>query len=183
MCVNYSYLAMSGEKLRVELYVRSLVPRQNRSRQSTVLNQLKSLSIEDKIVDYDLVVCGKRLPANPGDARTTFGTYLLNRITVFELWAAQNDISLNALFDRRRIDSTITGETGTELVFPTMVLAEYEGTDLRFVTPCETADRTWRVTDRLRVLEEGREPTDVEPLPDARSEKSSHEDRLTLPRE
>lgn len=174
---------MPGEQPRVELYVRSLVPRENRSRQSTVLDQLKRLAIEDEIVDYEVLVCGKRLPANPGDAQTAFGTYLLNRITVFELWAAQNDISLDTLFERRHVDSTYTGETGTELVFPTMVLAEYEGTDLRFVSPCETGDRTWRVTDRLRVLEQAHDPAAVESLPDARADDPDHEDQLTFPRE
>jgi hypothetical protein len=164
--VDYSH-PMSGTGTRLELYVRSLAPRGRRSHQAAVLDRLQTLSMNDEIADYEVYVCGKRLPANPEETRTEFGAYLHNRIAVFELWAAQNEIPLESLFRRQRIDSTLSGESAPELIVPTMLLAEYEGTALQFVAPCETEHRSWSVADRLKRIDGQEAQDDTEPLDDA----------------
>lgn len=160
---------MSASDPTVELYLRSLSPQGNRARQRAVLERLKTLDIEGEIAGYDVHVCGQYLPANPDEMQTEFGTFLRNQIAVFELWAAKNELPLASLFRRRTVESSYTDESYIELVVPTMVLAEYEGSVLRFVTPCETDDRSWAVTDRLKNLPERDTPDGIDPLPDARS--------------
>lgn len=177
---------MSGRETTVELYVRSLSPQGNRSRQRAVLERLKTLDIEGEIGGYDVHVCGQFLPANPDEMKTEFGSYLRNQIAVFELWAAKNELPLDSLFRRREVESTYTDESYTELVVPTMVLAEYEESTLRFVAPCETDEGVWTVTDRLKALPEGDVPAGIEPLPDARSpppeDEASGTERDVTPR-
>lgn len=158
---------MSGTGKQLELYVRSLAPRGRRSQQAAVLDRLQTLSMNDEIADYEVYVCGKRLPANPEETRTDFGAYLHNRIAVFELWAAHNDIPLDSLFRRQRIDSTLSGESEPELIVPTMLLAEYEGSSLQFVAPCETDTRSWSVVDRVKTIDGRKAQDDTEPLEDA----------------
>jgi hypothetical protein len=160
---------MSASDQTIELYLRSLSPQGNRARQRAVLERLKTLDIEGEIGGYDVHVCGKCLPANPDEMQTKFGTFLRNQIAVFELWAAKNELPLDSLFQRQKIESSYTGESYTELVVPTMVLVEYEGSTLRFVTPCKTDDQNWTVTDRLKVLPDQDIPDGIEALPDARS--------------
>lgn len=158
---------MSGTGIRLELYVRSLAPRGRRSHQAAVLDRLKTLSMDGEIADYSVYVCGKRLPANPENTRTALGDYLHNRIAVFELWAAKNGIPLDSVFRRQRIDSTLSGESDPELVVPTMLLAEYEGSSLRFVAPCETNSRSWTVAERLKTLNKQEDPDETAALSDA----------------
>lgn len=158
---------MTSTGTQLELYVRSLAPRGRRSHHNAVLDKLKALSMENEISEYSVYVCGKRLPANPEDTRTDFGAFLHGRIAVVELWAATNDIPLGSLFRRQHIDSSLCGESGPELVLPSMLLAEYEGSSLRFVAPCETEKRSWTVADRLQALSEANLSDETEPLPNA----------------
>jgi hypothetical protein len=132
-----------------------------------VLDRLETLSTEAVIDEYRVYVCGRQIPAEPADTRTSFGAFLHDRIGVIERWAGQNDIPIASLFRRHQIDSTLCDESGTALVLPTMVLAEYEGSSLRFVAPCETEQRSWTVLDRLQALGSGETSDQTEPLPNA----------------
>jgi len=151
---------MTGDLRRgvhAELYVRSLAPRGATDEQAAVLETLEALSDRDTLADYQVHVCGEQLPATHADAGTAFGQYLLNRIAVFSEWAERNGCSLGKLYERRSIDSAFTGTTHDVIRLPTMALAEYEGTDLRFVAPCTIDGETISVRDRIDELLAGRE--------------------------
>lgn len=154
--------------VHVELYVRSLAPRGLQEGQRAVLETIESLEASGTLTDHRLYVCGAEIPATPVETATEFGEFLLNRTAVFSAWADQNDVSLGKLFEHRSIDSSITGEHRETLVFPVMALAEYEGTDLRFVAPCTVDGTTVTVRDRLDELRAGIE-VESDLLPDAHS--------------
>lgn len=161
---------MTGDPSRgvhAELYVRSLAPRGAEDRQATVLETLDKLADRGALVDYDVRVCGQHVPATPAEAGTDFGRYLLNRIAVFSEWADRNGYSLDPLYDHQRIDSSITGYTRDVITMPVMALAEYEGADLRFVTPCAVDGEIVTVEDRLDELRTGGD-VETTSLPDAR---------------
>lgn len=163
---------MSGstsEGVTAELYVRSLAPRGVRPKQEAVIDSLEQLTDGGPLDGYTVHVCGKQAPATPADATTEFGTFLLNRVAVFTQWAEMNDASLGSLFQRRTVDSELTGEHGEVLDLPVMALAEYEGSALRFVTPCSGPEREWTVQQRLHALERTAEPDTSDRLPGARA--------------
>ncbi len=172
---------MTGETpegVHAELYVRSLAPRGAADEQATVVETLDKLSDRTTLADYQVHVCGEHLPATPAETQTTFGQYLLNRIAVFTEWAQRNDCSFGKLFERRTVDSALTGATRDVITLPMMTLAEYDGTDLRFVSPCSVDGETVSVRDRLDELLAG---SDVEttPLADARVDSPDTTIRLT----
>lgn len=150
--------------VHAELYVRSLAPRGVRAQQQGVIERLEHLTERGTIEGYAVHVCGKQVPAEPDAAVTDFGAHLLDRVAVFEAWARRNGWSLGGLFDRRELDSAITGEHTEVLVMPVMALAEYEGDDLRFVAPCSTGGTECSVQDRLDDLLAGDPPVEADPL-------------------
>ena len=170
LCVLFTSL-MTGSSRRgvyAELYVRSLAPRGVMDRQQAVLDSVATLAARETLTDYRVYVCGSEIPATPAETTTEFGEYLLERTAVFAAWADRNGYSLGTLFERRSVHSSLTGQHRETLVFPVMALAEYVGTDLRFVAPCSADDETVTVHDRLAELAAG---IDVETtvLPDVRA--------------
>lgn len=144
----------SGEDgVRIELYVRSLSPRDSRRRIEAIVATLDRLVDAGTLAEYRVLLTGAELPAAPADAITGYGSYLLNRVAVFQEWATATGRSLDALFERRTVDSAYTGEEYDALVAPTAVMAEYEGGDLRFVAPCDEDGEHVTIRERLEDLE------------------------------
>jgi len=175
----YQMPGSTTEGVHAELYVRSLAPRGVRERQAAVLERLETLVDHGTIADYTVHVCGRELPASPAEAVTEFGTFLLNRIAVFTEWADRNGWTLDSLFETERIESRITGQKHERVEMPVMLLAEYEGRDLRFVSPCSNEATNWSVVDRLDELAaEDAQPERAEPLRRARADPP---DRSAVP--
>lgn len=148
---------------RAELYVRSLLPDGHTQQQAAVIDRLQGLSDTDILSDITVQVIGRQIPSTPAEARTELGLFALNRVSVFQEWAKRNDCSLEPAFQVRSVDSEISGEQYRALVFPVQLLAEYEGSDLRCVTPHTTDGETVTVMDRLAMLE-GEEESTFTPL-------------------
>ncbi|WP_336337831.1 HTH domain-containing protein [Haloarcula brevis] len=144
---------------RAELYVRSLLPDGHTQQQAAILDRLEWLSDADVLSDISVQVIGRQLPSTPAEARTEFGLFALNRVSVFQEWAKRNDCSLEPAFRVRSVDSELSGEQYRALVFPIQLLAEYEGSELRCVTPHTADGETVTVTDRLAMLEGEEEAT------------------------
>ena len=158
----------------VELYVRSLAPRNVLDGQRAVLEFVEQLAGNGRLSGYTVHVCGREIPATPAETVTDFGEFLLNRVAAFSAWADRNGYSLGTLFDRRTLKSSLTGEHRETIVVPVMALAEYEGPDLRFVTPCSIEGTTVTVQDRLDELYVGaqRDTTAVSDVRTAPAEES-----------
>jgi hypothetical protein len=140
------------DEVRVELYVRSLLPGQARKQQDAVIDQLSNLEAAGVIDEYSVLVWGKHAPATPAEARTDAGLFALNRVAVFSEWAKQNGLSVEDHFERRTIDSDITADTYNALRFPVMTYAEYRGDDLVFVAPASGETHHFSIPDRLDAL-------------------------------
>ena len=142
----------------VELYVRSLAPRTARDRLERVVGRLTEFDREGTIESLSVRVTGKAIPATPAACVTGYGTFLCNRVAVFEEWATRSGRSLAGRFERRSVHSQFTGEDYEAIVWPELALAEYVDGDLRFVTPC-VGEEPVTVEDRLESLA-GATPTD-----------------------
>jgi len=146
----------------VELYVRSLAPRSDRTRLHETVARLQELADAGSLREFSVVLSGKAIPPTPAETVTELGAYLCNRVAVFREWARATGRSVGATFQRRSVHSTFTGDDYDAVVLPDVLLAEYEGDDLRFVAPCREDGDAVTVTDRLDALEAGAptEPTD-----------------------
>lgn len=138
--------------VRVELYVRSLSPRESRRAIERVVERLDRLVDDGAITEFRVVPTGAAVPPTPADAVTEFSEFVLHRIAVFEDWARATGRSLGNLFERRSVTSSFTGEDHDAIHMPTMVMAEYGGAALRFVAPCFADGERVTVEDRLDEL-------------------------------
>jgi len=136
------------EPPRLELYLRSLAPATGRDEQDRVVQRLHDLDDDDRIKGFDVRLCGDCVCPRAETARTDPGRRLLGRYERFEEWAEGAGYDL-AGFQRREVDSVLTGTTVTGIAFPRMVLAEYRGGSLTFVAPAANGTETVTVRDRL----------------------------------
>lgn len=141
----------TGE-IRVEVFVRSLRPQRWQGPQNRLLDRLEGLVERDVIDGFDVLVWGESAPASRADARTDFGRYVLDRVGDFRAWAEANGRSVEAVFDLRSVDSSITGETHRRLALPAMLMAEYHDGRLACVTPHERGGETVPLGDRVTEL-------------------------------
>lgn len=139
---------MSGNEPRLELYLRSLAPTAARDSQENLLERLEALDAADRIRGYDVRLCGDCVCPDSATADTEPGRRLLDRYDRFQAWAEECDRDLVA-FSEREVDSLLTGTTITGIVFPHVVLAEYEDGELSFVAPSANGSEEVTVQDRL----------------------------------
>ncbi len=157
------------EGVHVELYVRSLAPHGGLPQQRAVLDTLAHLRQRGIVEDYEVIVCGRQMPATAREVATEFGRFLIERIGVFAEWAEQNGWSLEETFKRRTIDSSITEQTTDVVTLPVMALAEYDSDHLRFVAPVTGEESQWTVQDRLDALRREGAPDSADRLSGART--------------
>ncbi len=168
---------MSGshaEGVQIEVFVRSLAPRGAEQPQESVVRALERLTERGTVDDYTVTVCGKEVPVDREYAPTSICEHLLSCIDAFEAWAERNDRELTGVFDRKEVYSSITGDDHTCRIAPILAMAEYEGEDLRFVTPSTGRGGRVTVLDRVEELERGVDRAEVDPLPGVRDENQSH---------
>lgn len=135
----------------VELYVRSLASPGSCDVLDSVLDRLERLEETGHITAYTVEIWGKELTVSTAN-RTEAGRQVLGRLSSFVEWADRTEHSLEC-FDRRRVHSEMIEESYQSIRLPTMVLAEYEGEQLRHVAPCRDGETVVTISDRLDALE------------------------------
>lgn len=148
---------------RADLYVRSLSYPAAYSQQECLVDRLSELERDGVISGFDLHVWGKQLVLSEAVARTETGRRLLDRFNRFHQWAEAYSRPIGSFFEFKEIQSELTGDEYTAVVFPVAVLAEYVDDELVFVAPCSVDGAVCSIDDRLDDLAAGRTDT-VEPL-------------------
>lgn len=148
---------------RAELYVRSLLPEGSRDQWYAVYDRVDALADGGRIRDCSVQVWGKQAPATRADARTDAGVYALDRVSAFREWARKNGRSVDVAFEKRTVDSELTGDHYRSVVFPTLLLAEYRDGKLACVTPHADDGSVTTVQERLAAIENGT-ATEFEPV-------------------
>ncbi|MFT4923701.1 MAG: hypothetical protein ACI8XM_002931 [Haloarculaceae archaeon] len=145
---------MKSTTRRVELYVRSLASRTGEGPQERAIDCLRQFDTGGFVDSFTIRVWGNQIGLTSTAVETDRGADILDRIGAFREWASRNDVSLEAFFDSRETESHLTGESHTSLRLPVLVMAEYEGDDVAYVTPHERDDTVHTVDDRLDELGE-----------------------------
>lgn len=140
---------------RLELYVRSLLPRGCQGRQETTLRRLEELEASGAVDDVGVVVWGRGLDVSTDAPRTDAGEEIHRRVDAFQEWASDQGLSLRTCFSSRQVSSDITGEEYDALLFPSMALAAFREGAVEFVAPCTDGDAVCTVTDLLEAFERG----------------------------
>jgi hypothetical protein len=133
-------MTMSDTSRRVELYVRSQAGSGIQGVQRGVVDQLSVFERRGDIDGFELRVWGTEVcPSMPHDG-DSFERSTVGRVSRFEQWATENDVSLETAFRHHRIDSAVSGERATVVTLPSLFLAVYEDDRLVDVAPCATGD-------------------------------------------
>lgn len=136
---------------RLGLYVRSLGLPGLRTKQEAVVERLNQLGANGTIDDYTVDIWGKQVVESDAESTET-GRRILSRIEEFRGWARAHEVSLEPSLRTDTVRSEITDEEYTRVALPAMTLAEYDGDELRFVSPCSDGERVVTVTDRLEAI-------------------------------
>jgi len=131
------------------LWVRSLNPDGAGPRRDRAIARLRDLADRGRLDDATVRLWGKRIRPGTAAARTDHGARILDRVERFRSWARREGYSLRPFVQDRARDGR------TELLLPTMALAEYAGGELRFVSPCANAEEGHTVFDRIEALDDG----------------------------
>ena len=147
----------------MELYVRSLAPASVHENHRRVLDRLEEL---DERPDCAVTVRVWGAGVDTDLARKTeAGREILDRLEAFTDWVDPAGYSFLPLIETHPTTTLVTAETTDRIVFPTMVLAEYEDGTLRHVAPATDGERVRTVGDRLDELEATTSPSPERPGP------------------
>jgi hypothetical protein len=100
----------------------------------------------------DVNVWGEAIELSTVAAETERGQELLETVSRFRDWAARNGASLDGAFLNRETKSRLTGRTHTTLRLPSVAMAEYEGEEIRTVTPHRRDGTVKTVQERVETL-------------------------------
>lgn len=133
---------------RLELYVRSLAPRDIRESQDQIFETLQSLEEADRISEFEVVVCGDCICPSSPTAATTIGQRLLDCYESINEWASEADRELVG-FEKRETSSMIRETTVESISFPKILLVEIRDGSVSFVAPSKSETEKTTVLDRL----------------------------------
>lgn len=143
-----------SEDVRVEVFLRSLgAPVGCQDQQSTVIRTLDRLEEAGVVSASTVSVWGDRIYLSDRCSRTPVGEFVLGKIDEFTGWARERD-GVELEFERREVDSSITGETYEMIRPPSVCLAVYAADELTGVFPCSMGDRELCVQSYLSELAE-----------------------------
>lgn len=138
---------------RVELYVRSLSYPVTYGQRGGVIERLQDLESAGLISGFDVSVWGRELVISGTTVATETGRRLIDRYRTIRTWAEGEPDAVDSPFEVKRVDSRITGDEYTAVVFPFAIMAEFVDSELVHVTPCTEDGALCSVTERLEVLE------------------------------
>lgn len=143
----------STPETRLELCVRSLLPRGCRGRQEATLERLGRLEASGAVDDVDVVVWGRGLDVSSDATWAGAGRDIRDRVDAFNEWARERGFSLRTCFSSRRVRSELVDEEYEALLFPAMALAAFRDDAVAFVAPCTDGETTYTVGDLLDAIE------------------------------
>lgn len=153
--------------IRFDVFVRSLGPSHcHHDRQSSVLDRIDRLERTGVIDTSRVTVWGDSVCVSECCLTNRSAGGIRDRIETFRRWARENDhVSIG--FERREIDSSITGESFDVIDLPTMCLAVYVDSRLDGLFPVEVGGEGWTVDTYLDWFERTRGTTEAKAIADA----------------
>jgi hypothetical protein len=140
---------------RLELHVRSLRgPGEGET--PGVVERFQRIEQREGVEDASVRVWGTEVALSTAAAETEAGREILGRVDALRNWADRAGVSVDRLFEVRRRERRLTGDTCRTLRLPVRVLVEVDDGEITYVTPHEVGDEVVTLTDRLARLAAGR---------------------------
>lgn len=166
----------SPPQIRLELYVRSLLPRGACESQEAIVDRLQELADEGAVDAVDVTVWGRGIATSTA-AATEVGRELQQRVEQFTGWAGERGLTLRPRFERRSVSSRLTDESYDAIYFPAMAVAAFRNDDLAFVAPSADGTTVYTVEDVLAAFERGIDPDRLPVEGSARTARETTTDR------
>jgi hypothetical protein len=149
---RYERLA-AAERIRVEVYVRSLAPPPGpKQQQETVLNRLDRLESAGIVDETTVSVWGKAICLDGPYRKTAACRRIEDRIDRFREWAASAGATIELPFETQSVTSSIFDDEYERLVPPQVCLAVQTEDGIALVLPCEIDDTPLSVVGTLERL-------------------------------
>lgn len=157
----------SDRPVRFDLFVRSLgAPVGTHGRQTSILDRVDRLDRGNVVDSARVKVWGDSLCVSECCAHHPTVRTIRDRIASFREWSEEKrDVSLG--FERRTVDSSITGERFEVVDLPTICLAVYVDSFLEGVFPVVIGEEEWTVSSYLDWFERARDTADHTMVADA----------------
>ncbi|WP_436927195.1 HTH domain-containing protein [Halosimplex amylolyticum] len=163
---------------RVTVFVRSMLPPLGaKGAQEALIRGLNELEADGELDEVSVEVTGDRLCLCETCVETDAGSSLLESVGELDGWGREFDASVSRFFERRELDSTISGETARALVPPRVAVALYCDGTLAGAFPCEMGDAAVATGDFVDALAQfcdtdtptsgGKRPLRVDPAPNS----------------
>ncbi|ELZ89568.1 hypothetical protein C453_00085 [Haloferax elongans ATCC BAA-1513] len=143
----------TDEAKHVKLFLRADAEVGVERTKEAAVEKLAELDAAGRIADYDVHVWGRELRADGPLTNTGYGGELLGYVKAFKEWAREHDISLEATFKERTIESSFADEQYKVVSLPTICIAVYDGDQVASVYPCHTGGRDCSAVEYLETFE------------------------------
>lgn len=153
--------------VRLELLVRTLGPPMGtHHRQRTILDRLESLDHRDAVESVRVRVWGDSICLSACCSTHPDVSAVRDRVEQFLAWGAETP-GVSVPFDRRRVDSSVTGERFEVLDLPTVALAVTTDATLECFLPAQFDGDSWTVERYLEWFERVRDGPEASPTMNA----------------
>jgi len=145
-----SYLPADGATGRVELFVRSLAPTTDTTKQTDCFDRLRRLAETNALDAVAVHVWGDGICTHAPEIDGISET--LATVTDIYSFSADARASITPFFRVQRVDSSMSGESFERIVPPHRTLLAYEDDALVGVFPCRLDDETHTPCDAIARL-------------------------------
>lgn len=164
-----------SDDVRVQVFLRSLgAPAGCQDKQAAVFETLDRLEDAGIVSTSSVSLWGDRIYLSDRCSRTPVGEFVRGKIREFGEWAGERE-GVDLHFERRSIDSSITGESREMIRPPQVSLAVYADDSLAGVFPCSMDGEERCVTSYLHEL--------AKLSDEARAGEDAPEGQVTVPGE
>ena len=141
------------QDMHVELFVRVNPSHGVEQQKQAVIDRLRTLERNGNIESVDVHVWGREIRLDGPLEGTDYHESVINHVTEFEQWLAENSVPMDGFFSHRDIDSSISDECYSVISLPFTCLAVYQDDELRDLYPHCDSKTTHTVHDCLNRLE------------------------------
>lgn len=151
--------------LSAKLFVRADPESGTERQRQRIADQLSELEREGVLDSYEVIVWGRELRLQGALAGSEYHRTVLDHVESFDEWATRTGASLDPLFQRDHVESTLADEAYDRIALPVACLAVYRADDLDGVFPCRTAGGLCTILDYLEHVASDEPSATAESLP------------------
>ena len=137
-----------------ELFLRSLAPTGTALEQTQTIQRVEDLAAENQLESSRVTVTGRGVVHEDCYLSTAVGKTLVERLDAIERWTKHNEATVPGITTKTVDPSPVHQQPYTVTTVPNVLLLEYEGASLQFVSPATVEGEHVSVSDHLDAISE-----------------------------